>query len=940
MQGILDLLEREEELLALDAALANARAGQGQVLAVEGPGGIGKTRLLAATRAAAREAGMRTLHARASELERSFTFGVVRQLFEPALFAAAEEERDRWLSGAAGLTRSMFDAAGAGLDESSYARLHGLYWLCANLAADGSLLVCVDDAQWADEPSLSFLGFLARRLEDLPVALVLGTRPRAEQESEVLRGLVTDPGTRVLRPPALTGAAVGQWVRSAIDPAAGAGFCEACHETTGGNPFLVRELLHDVLDKQLSATDAEAAAVRELGPEAISTVVLQRLHRLPPTAPEMARAVALLGEGANPTLAAELAGLDAPTAEEALEALCRADVLTRDGDRLAFVHPIVLSAIYHDLPVRARTEGHGRAARLLHTRGGAPEEVASQLALTAPRGDEWVVEALRLAAARAFSLGDPLAAAAHLRRALAEPPADLATVYSELANAEGRAGVPAAAESYREAMRLAEGPQARAGAALGLARCLKLAGDSPAAIAVLKSALTELSDADADLAEALHIEVISSAYISLVARPLVAAELAEISAPAVARTPLDRLHLIACAVEGVIQGHPAERYADLARRGLSGAESTTEGHVLITGATALQFAERFDEAERLYSRAVDETRRLGAYARLAAASSARALLLYRLGRLSAAEADAVAALDLRSVVHGTQGYLALALNAFVFASLDRGTAGPEMLSVADDFVATQRSDDLPFSHALYARGWLRAELGDLEGGLAELLACGARELEMGVGSPQIIAWRSAAAEVCLRLGRLEQARELAGAEVVLARAIGMPRAIGVALRAAALAETGTRRLSLLRETVAVLETSRGALELARARIDLGAALLRSGKRDEAREHLRDGQEGAAAAGATPLVERAHRELVASGARPRRTAAAGRDGLTPSELRVAEMAAGGQTNREIAQALFVTEKTVETHLGRAFMKLGVRSRKHLAQALDQAPAEVA
>ena len=171
------------------------------MVAVEGPGGIGKTRLLAAARGGAREAGMRTLHARASELERSFTFGVVRQLFEPTLFTADGEERDRWLSGAAGLTRSMFEDAGAVGDESSYTRLHGLYWLCANLAADGPLLVCVDDAQWADEPSLSFLGFLARRLEDLPVALVLGTRPAPSRTSDVLRGLTTDPGTRLLRPP-------------------------------------------------------------------------------------------------------------------------------------------------------------------------------------------------------------------------------------------------------------------------------------------------------------------------------------------------------------------------------------------------------------------------------------------------------------------------------------------------------------------------------------------------------------------------------------------------------------------------------------------------------------------------------------------------------------------------------------------------------------------
>ena len=128
----------------------------------------------------------------------------------------------------------------------------------------------------------------------------------------------------------------------------------------------------------------------------------------------------------------------------------------------------------------------------------------------------------------------------------------------------------------------------------------------------------------------------------------------------------------------------------------------------------------------------------------------------------------------------------------------------------------------------------------------------------------------------------------------------------------------------------MLERSEGALELARARVDLGRALVRAGRRDAAREHLRAGQELAFRCGATLLVERAHRELLATGARPRRTAAAGRDELTPSERRVTQMAAEGLTNREIAQALFVTEKTVETHLGRAFVKLGVRSRKQLAE----------
>ena len=388
----------------------------------------------------------------------------------------------------------MFEDAGAGHDESSYARLHGLYWLCANLAADAPLLVCVDDAQWSDEPSLSFLGFLARRLEDLPVVLVLGTRPRAEQESEVLRGLVTDPGTRLLRPPALTSAAVGQWVRAAVDPSAGAGFCAACHETTGGNPFLVRELLHEVLDKQLRATDAEAATVRELGPEAISTVVLQRLNRLPATAPAMARAVALLGEGASPALAAELAELDLLTAEEALEALCRADVLTRDGDELAFVHPIVLSAIYHDLPVRSRSEGHGRAARLLHAHGAAPEEVASQLALTAPRGRRVGGRG----AARRRRAG-AVARRPGRRRGAPDPRAGRA--------AGGPRGDPRRPRPGRVAVGRAGGGRAlprgdAAGGdvdrarrvALGLARCLKFRGDSPAAIDVLRAAIADVDD--------------------------------------------------------------------------------------------------------------------------------------------------------------------------------------------------------------------------------------------------------------------------------------------------------------------------------------------------------------------------------------------------------------------------------------------------------------
>jgi DNA-binding CsgD family transcriptional regulator len=135
----------------------------------------------------------------------------------------------------------------------------------------------------------------------------------------------------------------------------------------------------------------------------------------------------------------------------------------------------------------------------------------------------------------------------------------------------------------------------------------------------------------------------------------------------------------------------------------------------------------------------------------------------------------------------------------------------------------------------------------------------------------------------------------------------------------------------------VLEDSPAELEHARALTDLGAALRRTGKRSEAREPLRAGLDLAQRCHATALVQRAHDELVASGARPRRFLLTGVDSLTASERRVAEMASEGLTNREIAQALFVTEKTVEGHLGHAYRKLDVRSRSELPRALIRRPS---
>ena len=165
------------------------------------------------------------------------------------------------------------------------------------------------------------------------------------------------------------------------------------------------------------------------------------------------------------------------------------------------------------------------------------------------------------------------------------------------------------------------------------------------------------------------------------------------------------------------------------------------------------------------------------------------------------------------------------------------------------------------------------------------------------------------------------------------QAFEVPRELGMALRAAGLVERDAHGIELLREAVTVLETSAAKLEHARALTDLGAALRRNGQRAEAREPLRIGLDQSRRCGATALAHRAHTELVATGARPRRLVLRGADALTPSERRVARWQPEGHTNRQIAQGLFITEKTVEGHLGHAYQKLDISSRSQLPDALN-------
>jgi DNA-binding CsgD family transcriptional regulator len=231
------------------------------------------------------------------------------------------------------------------------------------------------------------------------------------------------------------------------------------------------------------------------------------------------------------------------------------------------------------------------------------------------------------------------------------------------------------------------------------------------------------------------------------------------------------------------------------------------------------------------------------------------------------------------------------------------------------------------------RGRLRHTLGRPRDAIADLELCRDLVTNTGVTAPVFIEWRTDLALAHLAVGERESALEVAAEDLALSRAFGAPRELGMALRTSGLADGGDSGLDLLADSVDVLATSEAELEHAKSSVELGAALRRSGRRSDAQEHLRRGLDLASRCGSLATVERARDELIAAGARPRRERLTGPDSLTASELRVAQMAAEGRSNPEIAQALFVTRRTVEVHLTHVYRKLDIESRHDLTSALD-------
>jgi DNA-binding CsgD family transcriptional regulator len=926
------LLERDSELSAVAHVLGQVRDGTGGLVVIDGPAGVGKTALLEAVRAEADAAGLLTLRARGTELERAFAYGVSRQLFDDLLLAGTVDVPALFTGAArfaAPLLAVEIGDAPPVPSEDPFAARHALYWLTANLAAEQPLAVLVDDAHWADAASLGALAHVGHRLEGIPVALVVACR--AEESHPALDAVRREAATHgtLLHLGPLGADAAAAVVRSYVRDADEA-LCRACHTATGGNAFLLHELVRSQLEGPL-----DPERVPEQSPQTVTREIAARLARLPAGARRIAQATALLGEDVPLRQAAALAEVDPAEAAEAADVLVAAGVLG-SVHPLEFLHPLVRAAVYADLGPSARTRDHARAARLLAAEGAAPDRVAAQLLRCQPAGDAWAYDQLVGAARLASARGAVETAATYLSRALDEPaPQDQrADLLLELATAEAKGSDPVPAiEHLREALAVEIPLEQRFPATMLLAGLLGHTGHVPEAVDVLEEEIEALAGRP-DLRGTAEAALANISRIDPTTRPRAARAIERMRARVGSGEERDPAVLGSVSAEMGMAGEPVDLTADVAERALVGeaTAAAAEGWSRFNAIRSLVASERYELALRTLEQMLEASRERGAVIDAGGVFTFRAELYLHVGDLAAAEVDARA-------LHGIatefgwplgEGFAAAVLGDVL---IERGELDEaERLLTEGTFAgpAAALPQVYPLVWVLEARGRLRLAQERFEDAAEELRESGRRAVAIGHVNPAIGPWRSLLAGALAALGQDGEARALAAEELERARACGSLRAIGIALGGMARLQDGD--LALLREAVAVLDGSQARLERARAHGELGAALRRAGASEEAREPLRRAIDLAHRCGAVALEDRALAELRATGARPRRRATTGIGALTPSERRIAELAATGQQNREIAEALFVTTATVEFHLRHAYRKLGIASRTQLVDAL--------
>ena len=922
------LLDRKDELAAIDARLADAVREDGGLLVIDGPAGIGKTALLRAAIDRARSRGIRTLCSWAAPLTQDLPFGTAREMFEPVRTQSSPAGWQAITCGAAGLASAVLDDTGREWPDAGMAAAHGLYWLTANLSGAGPLLITVDDLQWVDSGSLRWLAYLARRLDGLPVLVVTTVRTgEPGPASTLVADVLAASAWRPVRPAPLGEPAAAQVVRRELEKATSE-FCRACHGATGGNPFLLRALAASLRTEGVDPTDDAAMDVAEFGPENVAVALERRLVALPPEAGPFLEAVAILGSEATLRHCAALAGFDLDTAAHLADRL--ADVGVLEAQALRFIHPVVRSAVTRRTGIGARGLAHGRAARLLAADCVPSDRLAPHLLQTHPSDDPWVVATLRAAARIAVDRGTPDTAEAYLRRALAEPPAptERPLVLHDLAMALSTRRDPEGPRLFQAALEELEDSPQRGELALAATRACSVAVMWPEAVAIGTAGLAGTLDPVTRLR--LEAEIVLSGWLDQSTAPQAWAWIDEKPSLPVTGTTVDALVMVLRATAVTFRSGPASEAVPLLRQALAGGVFEEPGSFAVAVLIiALIYNEELDEAARISGEQYRLGQELASLTMLANYGFLQGVVALRRGALADAEPDLRSCYEFNRAAETRLG-APIALAKLV-----------EMLTAAGDVDAAEQElngftvnsparDSWGWGLLLECRGALRLAQERHDEALADLDEASRLWSAVGVTHPNVARWRAPKAQALARLGRPDQARSVALEDLDLARATGLARPVGIALHTLGTIEDDISRLE---EAVELLRTGECSLELAQALLDLGAAVRRSGRRNAAQAPLREALELAHRCGAARVAANARDELRIAGGRPRRPVRSGIDALTPQERRVALLAAEGLSNREVAERLFVSERTVETHLQHVFQKLGVGRRAGITPLLS-------
>ena len=903
---------REQELDTLREFVTSSREGAG-ALVLEGEAGIGKTTLWLAGLEAARAHGLRVLVARPAAAERDLAYTGLGDLLDETVeevLPALPAPRRRALE----VALLLADADGRAPDPRGVAA--GVLTALRALAEREPLLLAVDDVQWLDPSSASALEFALRRLGDADVSLLLARR-RGEPGSNPERALPTERiATLELAPLSL--GATHRLLRGHLGRSFPRPTLVRVHELSGGNPFFALELARALERATIAPRPGEPLPVSET----LEALVRDRLAALP----ERSRAVLVAAAAvADPTV--KLLASAWPDAARLLQPALRADVLLLEGERIRFAHPLLASVLYEQTAAEERARLHARLAGLV----ADPVERARHLALAGAGPDVVVAGQLDDAAAAATARGAPIAAADLGELAVrATPPersADRVRRLLRAAHDHLAAGVPDRARTLgRQA--LAESPAGRP-----RAEALFLLGraepNHERLVELLEQALADAGEApelQADIHAWLAPHVrFSQGLEAAQAHARSALELAEQAGDVVgvARglAALARLRFQAGEEDATTL---ARRSFELARR--SGDVAAID-EAITTRASCCLWVGRLDEARALLLKGLR-----------ASAGRDEALAADRLWFLSLVELRA-GNWDLAEDYAGRCREIAVMLDeneymSFIPRSLLAAHRGDEdaARALAERGIRRANAAGVPFlAHS--CRGVLgRLDLwaGDPASALAHLepvyrdhQALGYREPGHAAAAPDLV-------EALLELGRVEDA--LAVLEPWEADAVRLRRewAVAHATRCRGLFAAARGEID---EAVRFLETAVERHEqvgdpfgCARALLALGVTRRRARRKRAAREAVEDALAGFERLGARRWAERARAELGRIGGRTRE------EGLTQAERRVAALVAEGRTNREVAAALFLSERTVESHLTHVYAKLGVRSRTQLARML--------